>query len=65
MSYRLDAINSSPHLSILSQTMDRTHSLTIDLEDHTAKLTKLLENFKEIPCVVEHDIAGHIDILHK
>ncbi|KIO18043.1 hypothetical protein M407DRAFT_32286 [Tulasnella calospora MUT 4182] len=46
------------------QTMDRNHSLAVDLGDHTSKLTKLLGNFKGKSSTEEQDIAAQIKDLH-
>ncbi|KIO27438.1 hypothetical protein M407DRAFT_23367 [Tulasnella calospora MUT 4182] len=47
------------------QTMDRNHSLAVDLGNHTSKLTKLLENFKGKSSSDEQDIAAQIQDLHE
>ncbi|KAG8895301.1 hypothetical protein FRC01_012455, partial [Tulasnella sp. 417] len=46
------------------QTMDRNHSLAMELGATTSKLTKLLESIKEKSSADEHDIAGQIKYLH-
>ncbi|KIO16328.1 hypothetical protein M407DRAFT_247009 [Tulasnella calospora MUT 4182] len=45
--------------------MDRNHSLAVDLSDHTSKLTKLLENFREKSITGDQDITVQIKALHE
>ncbi|KAG8921582.1 hypothetical protein FRC00_008468, partial [Tulasnella sp. 408] len=47
------------------QTMDRNHSLTIELGDHTSKLNALVGNFKGRSILGQQDIAAYINTLQK